>query len=146
MQCRAVPCRAMHFALLCGAVPCCAALVLCFLSNLKYQMSRKVVSGTGMYVYRLLVFLVSSFDCPLSAVFMLFFRKLHPHCRSERGIANKHTAQHGLISLTQVALGVINRLLHQIMGPFFPPSSHLVVYFLARGSRTASATAERCPC
>ena len=66
--------------------------------------------------------------------------KLHPCCRSERAtIASKQTAQHRAISSTQGALGNTKSLVApKIMGLFFLPPSHVVVFFLARPSRSGA--------
>ena len=48
---------------------------------------------------------------------MSVFHKLHPYCRSERGIANKYTAQHRPISSAQVALGTVKSLVATNHGP-----------------------------
>ena len=99
-----------------GAVLCRAAL-LCFLSNMLYQVSSEVPArpGTGMYA------------CILSLGFLplTVFRKIHPYYRSERDIANNHIAQHREVSSAQAALGIIKSRVAPMTGLFFLPSSRL---------------------
>ena len=61
-----------------------------------------------------------------------FFRKLHPYSRSERDIANMHTAQHRATSCAQLVLGIIKSLVEPNHGPLLSGSLHLVVFSLAR--------------
>ena len=110
-SCRAVGCRAVP----CLAVGCCAVLRCAFFHtySTRYH-AKEQAPGTGMDMcIRLLVFLT---DCPLSPLHV-FFRKLHPYCRSERGTASKRTAQHMAIRSAQVALGIIKWLDAPINGP-----------------------------
>ena len=81
----------------------------------------------------LVFFSLSSFDYPLS-VLLFFSRKLHPYWRSELDIVNKHTQPSRGQSALRIKqlLAISNRQMHQIMGLFFLPPSHLVVFFLAR--------------
>ena len=71
--CGAVRCRALS----CGAVRCCTMPRCAFFGaysttcNAKYQ-----VPDTGIYVY--VVLLLSSFNCPLSALFMFVFSQITP--------------------------------------------------------------------
>ena len=61
--CGAVRCRAFFPAVRCGAA-------LCFLSNIQYQISCELPGTRYRYVRVYSVFVLSSFDCPLSVVFM----------------------------------------------------------------------------
>ena len=59
----------------------------------------------------------------------LFSQIIHSYCRSERGIANKHTAQHRAITSAQVPLGtVLNCFLSPIMDLFFLPPSRCILH------------------
>ena len=90
-----------------------------------------------MYVFCVLVFLLSSDDCPLSVPMCPPPRKYRTYCRSERDI-NKHIAQRRAISSAQAPLGII-------INSLFAPNNHgpllpapfiymlqLVAFFLAR--------------
>ena len=109
-----------YLALRCGAVLCRAAL--CFLSNTPSTSYAKYrVPKTGMHVCTRLfdVFI----DCPPSrSSWRLFSRKLHPYCRSEHDVANKHTAQQRAISSAPVALGIIKSLVAANHGPLLSAS------------------------
>ena len=124
-QLSAVRCRALS----CGAVSCCAVLsfehkAVYQVYEAKYQVpgTKYQFAGTGMYV-----FLYSSFSFLQSRLsslgpYVFFPRKLHPHCRSECDIANKHTVQctqHRATtsSSAQAALGIINSLVAPNHGP-----------------------------
>ena len=69
-----------------------------------------------MYVFGLLVFLLSSDDRPLSVPMCPPPRKYRTYCRSERFI-NKHTAQRRAISSAQAPLGII-------INSLFAPNNH----------------------
>ena len=87
----AVPCCTV-LAVLCRAVPCCA--VLSFEHTPVPGIANAGTRYTGMYVC-VLAFLLCSLIVLLLGPFRVFFsRKLHPYCRSERDIANKHPEQH----------------------------------------------------
>ena len=124
MRCRALPC---------GAAPCCAvlrrALTRTYTTwyHAKYQ-----VPGTGTCVCtRLFVFFI---DNPVSVLSMfVFMRIIHPYCRSERDIANKHTAQRRAISSAQVALGINKSLVASNHRPLLSASSTFIVFFPALG-------------
>ena len=87
VRCRAVPCLALQ----CGAVPCCAVL------SVEHAPKSGIMRSTRYQVpvctCCVLVFLLSSVACPLSVPIFFHPRKIHLYCRSERDIANKHTAQ-----------------------------------------------------
>ena len=112
MWCRAIPCIALR----CGAVPCCCRAVLSFehtvpgiMRSTRYQ----VPECTCVLVFLPFSVIVLVLG-PLRAV---IFRKIHPYCRSECDIANKHTAQHRANSSTHVALGIITSLVAPNHGP-----------------------------
>ena len=69
-----------------------------------------------MYVFGVLVFLLSSDDCPLSVPVCPPPPKYRTYCRSERDI-NKHTAQRRAISSAQAPLGII-------INSLFAPNNH----------------------
>ena len=133
-QCGAVPCPSFCCSVSCGAVRSFehAAAVTSSSCSTRY--------GTGtrfMYVFCVLVFLLSSDDCPVSVPMCPTPRKYRTYCRSERDI-NKHTAQRRAISSAQAPLGlIINSLFApNIHGPLFPAPfiymCQLVAFFLAR--------------
>ena len=102
-------------ALFCGAVLCHAAR--CCHSNIQHQVSCEV-PGTRCRYVRVLVLLLSSFNCPLSVICIFFSSQITPvNCRSQRGIAYKHAEQHRAISSEQVALGIIKSLVAPNHGP-----------------------------
>ena len=121
--------------------------------------------GTGMYVcnchpHSSFAFLTG---CPLRVNLFRLFSQFTPvlpiRCRSERGIASKHTAQHSTaqssqlcttstqhstaqhraISSAQITLGIIKSLVAPNHGPLLFARSHFVVFFLARAQREESA-------
>ena len=76
-------------------------------------------------------------------------RKVHPHCRSERDIANKRTVQHGAINSAQVALlGIIKSLVTPNHEPLFSaPFTFSCLYSsLRKGSGRYQPARERSPC
>ena len=125
-QCGAVPCPSFGGAASCGAVRSFehTAAVTSGSCSTRYDTDTRF-----MCVFCVLVFLLSSDDCPLS-VPMPPPRKYRTYCCSKRDI-NKHTAQRRAISSAQALLGIIiNSLLfaqadsHRIItGLFFPPRS-----------------------
>ena len=98
-----------------SAVPCPAVLcraARCFLPNIQqYQAPCDTrYRPVCLWVCTRLFFSLSAFDRPLS-VLLPRPRKLHTYWRSEREIANKHTAQHRAIrSAYTAALGIIKLL------------------------------------
>ena len=81
----AAPCGALP----CGVVSCCGFFRTN--SSTRYMMRStryQVPVGTCFCTRPLAFFKV---DCPLSVPMFFSPRKVHPHCRSERGIAHKHT-------------------------------------------------------
>ena len=92
-------------------------------------------------------------DCPLSVPMFFPPRKLHPHCRLECYIANKHSAQ-CTVQGSYKQLCTISSWHYQIASrtkswasSFCPLYVHvLVAFFLARAKRAASAPAERSTC
>ena len=128
-QRRAVPCGTVPYpavqccAVLCRAELCCA--VLSFVHTL-LRIMRSTSQGpdAGMYACtRLCAFFI---DCLLGPLHLFYFsRKVHPHCRSQRDIASKHTSQHRAITFAQVALGIIKSLVAPNHGPLMSaPFTH----------------------
>ena len=132
----AVPCLALRFAVLCCAALCVILNILQqFTSNscsIRYDTDTKF-----MYVFCVLVFLLSSVDCPLSVPMRPPPGKYRTYCRSKRDI-NKHTAQRRAISSAQAPLCIIINSLFapNNHGPLLPAPFiymfHLVASFLAR--------------
>ena len=88
----------------CRALRCCAVLrCAVFRTYIVPGTMRSTRYHIPVYMYvcnRLFCFLRLSSLGP----HVYLFRKLHPYCRSERGIATKHTAQHRAIRSAQVPL------------------------------------------
>ena len=120
-QCGAVPCPSFCGAVSCGAVRSFehTAAVTSSSCSARYDTDTRC-----MYVFCVLVFSLSSVDCPLSVPMPPTLPKYRTYCRSERDI-NKHTAQRRANSSAQGPLGVIIlsiRFSHQIIkGLFFLP-------------------------
>ena len=130
----AVSCPSFCGAVLCGAVRYFehTAAVTCNSCSIRYDTDTKF-----MYVFCVLVFLLSSVDCPLSVPTRPPPRKYRTYCRSKRDI-NKHTAQRRAISSAQAPLCIIINSLFapNNHGPLLPAPFiymfHLVASFLAR--------------
>ena len=101
--------------------PCCA--VVPFAHTIVPGKTRSTRSrylfSIRVEVYGVFAFFV---NCPLSVLFMFFFRKLRPYCRSDRDIASKHPAQHRAISSAQAALDFIKSLVAAKHGPILSAS------------------------
>ena len=112
VRCRAVP----YLALWCGAVLCRTVL---FFEHVVPDIMRSARYQVPVCTYvcaRLFAFFI---DCPPSRSSSRFFlsRKLHSRCRSERNIANKHTAHLWATRSAKVALGIIKSLVAPNHGP-----------------------------
>ena len=116
MRCLAVPCIHPWCAVLCRAVLLCDffrtnSSTRYHAKSIRYQVPVcTCIDYTSFCFLHLIVFSPSFLD-------HVFFRKLHTYCRSERGIANKRTAQHRPISSAQVALGIIKSIVSRNHGP-----------------------------
>ena len=143
-QRRAVPC---------SAVRCCFVLRCAFVRtysstrfDAKYQVPGAVTYEYVRVVYSSFCFLklivISRSPCPPPC-------KLHPYCRSERDIANKHTAsaQHRATSSAQAAaLGIINKLVAPNHGPLLSvPFTYVLVAFVLARAKLAASAADRSP-
>ena len=114
VRCRALPCVRCCFMLRCAFFPTYSS-ARCTTRSTRYQV------GTGMYVILYSFFAFFKVDSLLSVFMFLSPRKLHPHCRSEFDIANKHTAKckhrATINSSAQAALGIIHSLVAPNHGP-----------------------------
>ena len=124
------PCGAVRCSTLpCGAVLFHAALYL-LSSILSYPVYDAKCQVPDRYWYVRVFVLVFKLFWKLifPSRYLCFFSrpKLHPHCRSECAITNKHTAVHRtgqLLIGEQAALGIIDSLIAPKHGPllFLPP-------------------------
>ena len=105
VRCRAFWCRAFP----CGVARCRAALCLFRTNSSTRHLAKCQVPGTGMYVCTRFFVFLRSLDLIFISRFPCFFSpQVTPvYCRSERGIASKHTAQCRAIIYAHVALGII---------------------------------------
>ena len=99
-----------------SAVPCCTVLSLehtapSIMRSTRYQ--APVCTGV-----LLIIIWLFSYERPLSFVSVFyFFPQTTPCYRPERGIADKHTAQHRATSSAHVALGIVKSLSTRNHGP-----------------------------
>ena len=132
MRFRTVPCLSPRY----DVVPSCA--VLYFEHTVPGSMRNtrcQVPVCTCAFV-----FFISPSHCPLSVLFIVFVVcNSRPYCRSERDIANKHTAQYRAIRSAQVALGNIRSLVAPSNGPLISALFEFSCIFLARTWWAASA-------
>ena len=134
-QCGAEPCPSFCGSVSCGAVRSFEhmAAVTGSTCSTRYDTDTRF-----MYVFCVLVFLLSSVNCPLSVPMPPPpARKYHTYCHLERD-TNQHIAQRRAISSTQAPLGIVINCLfapnsHGSLLPApFIYMFHLVAFFLAR--------------
>ena len=111
VRCRALPC---------GTVRCCRPALYFIRTSRTGYYAKYQVPGTGMYVCTSLAFVLCLASLVLSTPFVFPANHLvHPYCRSECSIANKHKAQQRAISSAYLALGIIKSLVAPIRAPLF---------------------------
>ena len=123
---RAVPCLALR----CGAALYFEHTAPRVMRSTRYQASL----CTCVLVFLLILL---PFDCPLSVLMFLLYSQITPVYQNVTSPASTQhsTALHstGQSALHKyIALGIIKSLVAPNYGLFFPPPSHLVVFFLSR--------------